>query len=509
MTKHAPRPGSDGPREYSVGDTSLIDSAALVDQVTTAVKRAPWVGFDLEFVSQERYWPDWCLLQIAVGGITQWDAAMRPFVAQETISDGQQSLLLIDSKAAALPLLPGQQGSEMRLALTHLMAAIAQHHCVIAHSPRQDLWILRSHVGAEFSGVFDTQIAASFSGIGDQVGYARLVADLLGVQLSKEQQWTNWARRPLSPGQLGYALDDVRYLRPLQLELQRRLGHRADWATEEARAIIDAAVEAATLAPAQAWRDVGHVRGLTPIAARIVMATASWRLQTARTINKPLGHVLEDSALVDFARKCAHWDGSSTLDGFVDQAMGAARIAPAHRPTLQAEMAHRIADRESAIPPELVRPDIGPIHGRPIPLAPAIARQVKWAEQLVLVTTATSEELGIAPRLLCNRSDTEHFARDYSNGGIAAVADASVLRGWRRAQIGDRWLAFFAGTGALVADANTQLGLRWRWLDAQNASASLRPSKGKTKKASPKSAKAKQPLKKVPAAKKPAGRSKR
>jgi ribonuclease D len=234
---------------------------------------------------------------------------------------------------------------------------------------------------------------------------------------------------------------------------------------------------AATLAPAEAWRDIGQPRGLTPIAARIMMATASWRLQTARTTNKPLGHILEDVALVDFAKKCAQWDGKagdgskSSLDAFVDQAMNAARIAPAHRAALQTEMAQAIADRNREIPPELCRPvfeERGPGGAkRNEPVAPAAARASKWAEQLLLITAATSEELGIPPRLLGTRSDAETVARQMSEGGAAVLSNAAILKGWRRSQIGERWLAFLSGDGALVADSTTQLGLCWRSLQAK------------------------------------------
>jgi len=70
--------------------------------------------------------------------------------------------------------------------------------------------------------IFDTQIAAALVGLGDQLSYGRLVEQLLGVSLSKGESYSDWLQRPLSPAQVAYALDDVRYLLPLHDALAQR-----------------------------------------------------------------------------------------------------------------------------------------------------------------------------------------------------------------------------------------------------------------------------------------------
>ena len=71
--------------------------------------------------------------------------------------------------------------------------------------------------------VFDTQVAAAVLGYSHQIGYAELVNQLTGVQLEKKYARTDWCRRPLSDGELDYAMDDVRYLMPVYEKLQQAL----------------------------------------------------------------------------------------------------------------------------------------------------------------------------------------------------------------------------------------------------------------------------------------------
>ena len=444
----------------------LADGVAAIRALTAAVTASPWVGFDLEFASSDRYWPELCLLQISLTAHATWDAALAPFVAhvaipapRQGVIAGRQAIVLVETKALALPLGPTGQSTDSRRVLIDLIAALGRHPCAIAHAPRQDLAILTANAGVEFDSVFDTQTAAAFCGLGDQVGYARLVDELMGAQLSKEHQWTDWRRRPLSVAQLGYAADDVRYLYPVYLELHARLGERKAWSAEEANGIIAAATAAVRVSPHEAWRDVGGTRGLTAVAARFVMATAAWRLATARLSNRPISHVLEDGALVDFSKRCGQWRGDGSVDEFLLATMNQAKIPSGHRDTLLVEMAAAIADRHRVIPPELLRPDTGPPHARGGASPGMVGRAAKWAEQLLLIAAVTADDFGIAVRLLATRGDAEAFARLADEG--RPLDTHAALATWRAASLGQRWVAWVGGHGGLMADRTAALGLKW------------------------------------------------
>jgi ribonuclease D len=472
---------------------TLLDGVAAVRALTAAVAVSPWVGFDLEFASSDRYWPELCLLQIAIADHKNFDATLQPFVARGEISRKsgagkaeQQAIFLVETKPLALPLGHGATVTDERAALIDLMAMLFRHRCLVAHAPRQDLAIIIANAGVDCSGIFDTQTAAAFCGIGDQVGYARLVDEVMGVALSKEHQWTDWKRRPLSPAQLGYAADDVRYLYPLYGELQRRLGQRSTWSSQESAAIIVAARNAVRLDPEQSWRDVAGIRGLTPLAARIVMATAQWRLVTARTSNRPLSHIVDDNSLLEFAKQCAQWRGHGNIDEVVTQHMNVAKIPPAHRDSLMTAMAKAIADKDRVIPPELLRPDTGPndpANARQYRNQASNGRAAKWAEQLMTIAAVTADETGIAVRLLATRSDAESFARRADDN--EDLASHPVLATWRRQPLGQRWLSWLAGRGAIVVGTVSPLGLAWREIEASKSIATKPPAKPKVNIAKP------------------------
>src|SRR5438128_1608944 len=64
-----------------------------------------------------------------------------------------------------------------------------------------------------------------------------LMAQTLQISVFGGETRTDWRRRPLSPAQLRYALDDVRYLLPLADRLEARLREmgRESWADAEFR----------------------------------------------------------------------------------------------------------------------------------------------------------------------------------------------------------------------------------------------------------------------------------
>ena len=82
----------------------------------------------------------------------------------------------------------------------------------VFHAGRQDLEIFFNLTGKIPTPIYDTQIAAMFCGLGDQVSYDGLVNKFLGLTISKESQFSNWLQRPLANKQLQYALSDVTYL---------------------------------------------------------------------------------------------------------------------------------------------------------------------------------------------------------------------------------------------------------------------------------------------------------
>jgi ribonuclease D len=374
-----------------------VTEADDADAIAAALARAPAVGFDCEFLSQDRLVPQLCVLQVVFE------------------RDDAQHVAMLDCLAVDVEV---------------VVAALARHPQPVAHAPRQDLQLLAARFGAEIPQIFDVQTAAAFVGLGDQLGYARLVAAVLGVELVKDSQWTDWARRPLSEAQLAYAAADVDHLLPLYRELLLRLGPRAAWAQAESQRVALVARQAAALRVEDAWEEVAGAGALPARAAAVAVVLASWRLQTARELDRPLGHVVSDKVLIDLARRpprdadaLRRRAESSVLRERADQVVGLLQAAAGRAP-----------------------PTLPPQRG------PLGARAESLVAGLLLIVELVAAREQIAARLLATRADVEALARAFVSGGASALSSQPAMNGWRHELLGELCRGWLQGHLAIVSD---------------------------------------------------------
>ncbi len=94
----------------------------------------------------------------------------------------------------------------------------------IYHFARFDVAILKQYLGVEAAPAYCTKIASRLCRTyTDRHGLKDLCKELLGVELSKQQQSSDWGAGALSPEQVDYAASDVLYLHRLKGELDVRL----------------------------------------------------------------------------------------------------------------------------------------------------------------------------------------------------------------------------------------------------------------------------------------------
>ncbi len=365
----------------------LIGSAPALADLGRALASAEWVALDTEFVRERTYFARLCLIQIATPG---WLAMIDP-LALPDISP------LLDALDTARPV-------------------------KVLHAARQDLEVFHDLDGRVPAPVHDTQIAAAFLGHDDQIGYGALVQTLLGVTLDKAHTRTDWARRPLSPEQLQYARDDVRYLAglyPLILEQLEARGRR-DWFEQECERLVDPALYRAD--PAEAWRRLKGGGRLPPDAQQVLRELAAWRERRARERNLPRGWVLRDAQLLEIARR---------------QPDTPARLAEA------AGLEERALKRMGEDLLECVRAGR---QAEPVALWAESARltdeETKRAERIGAELKALAAEQGIAPALLGTRREIERLAR-----GASASA---LLAGWRGTILGERLRALLPAQAEAV-----------------------------------------------------------
>ncbi len=90
----------------------------------------------------------------------------------------------------------------------------------IFHFGRFDIAVLKHYLGVAASPVYCTKIAAKLvRTFTDRHGLKDLCRELLGVELSKHQQTSDWGQAVLTPEQLNYAASDVLHLHALKAKL--------------------------------------------------------------------------------------------------------------------------------------------------------------------------------------------------------------------------------------------------------------------------------------------------
>ena len=134
----------------------------------------------------------------------------RLCLVQLSAGDGQAHLVQFDGSAYDAP---------------NLKALLADKNTLkIFHFARFDLAVLSRYLGVETSPVYCTKIASKLvRTYTDRHGLKDLCAELLGVELSKQQQSSDWASRELSESQLAYAASDVLHLHKLKERLDQML----------------------------------------------------------------------------------------------------------------------------------------------------------------------------------------------------------------------------------------------------------------------------------------------
>jgi ribonuclease D len=122
------------------------------------------------------------------------------------------------------------------------------------HFARADLAAIKRWLGVMPGPIYCTKIASilvrTFS---DRHGLKDLSKDLLGIDLSKEQQTSDWGSPTLTSDQLAYAASDVLYLHKLKAKLDLMLAREGR--TELARKIMDFLPVRAEL-DVEGWRDI-------------------------------------------------------------------------------------------------------------------------------------------------------------------------------------------------------------------------------------------------------------
>ncbi len=170
----------------------------------------------------------------------------------------------------------------------------------VMHASEGDIEILEQLTDTTPQPIFDTQMAATFTGHGYSLGYRKLVQMLLGEELSKGETRSDWLKRPLSDAQVAYAALDVVHLLPMYRQLRDALIDlgRSAWLREEIGRVQKR--RAADRDPRRAYLRIRQTRLASAELARL-RELAAWREATARDRDLPRQMIVRDRSLVAIA----------------------------------------------------------------------------------------------------------------------------------------------------------------------------------------------------------------
>jgi ribonuclease D len=371
--------------------TRSDDLKALVDRLS----KQPFVAVDTEFMRENTYWPDLCLIQVA----------------------SSEEAAAIDPKAEGIELKP----------LLNLLVA-NEDVLKVFHAGGQDLEIIHNLTGKVPYPLFDTQIAAMALGHGEQIGYSNLIESLLGHSLDKGARFTDWSRRPLDKRQIDYAIADVTHLAtifPRMVEKLRKTG-RGAWLDEEMERLADPSSFA--FEPKDAWKRL-KLPSRNPAVLGRLKALAAWRETEARSKNLPRGRIIKDDTLTeivlhppknqdDLGRIRGLSAGWKTND-IGSRLMTAIKDA---KPMEQDEL----PDRE--------------------PRRPGLTKEAALVSDLLkLLLKIRAKETGVAARLIARSDDLEALAAGVRKG-------LNILNGWRYEEFGKDALDLVEGRLAFAIE---------------------------------------------------------
>jgi ribonuclease D len=382
-----------------------VETAASLAAAARAWEGTPALALDTEFVRERTFFPRLGLIQV---------------------SDGRAAYLVdpvaLAEKPAQEPQAPqGSPGTPAPLApIADLLKAPGT--IKVLHSASEDLEVFHRSLGAVPRPLFDTQIAAALAGVGAALGYQKLVASVLGVELGKGETRTDWLARPLSAAQRAYAAEDVAYLLPVYEALRAellRLG-RLEWALEDSAALL-AGLSRLDEEPGAAWSRVRGAGRLNRRQLGVLQVLAAWRDREARRRDLPRSFVLREELLLALAtRRPVVPRDLERLPSY--DARQAARDGAAWLDLI----------REALEKPEAELPELA----ERLPFTPAVRKLEDRLRQLVAGRAA---ELAIPPEILASRRNLGGLLR-------SALVDPAPrlpreLSGWRREVIGGDLLA--------------------------------------------------------------------
>ena len=299
--------------------------------------------------------------------------------------------------------------------LSPLRAVLADSGTLkVLHAADNDLAYLKRLYGVTVASLFDTAVAARFLG-GTSLGLEGLLTQYLGVTAVKSRQKDDWSRRPLTPEQEAYALDDVLHLIPLRerlLEALRAMG-REQWVEEECAGLAALVVPEKPVDP-DAYMKIKGARELDGRGLAVLRELYTMREALALRLDRPPFMIVGNESLVALAKRLPE-DAAAILS------------VPGCTPPVVRRAGTAILE---AVARGLALPDAELPAYRPMPRPHAPAAVRRRAEALRAWRTKASKEIGLDPGVLFPQRLIDRLAAAPPSD-LAALRLVDGVRDWR------------------------------------------------------------------------------
>lgn len=289
---------------------------------------------------------------------------------------------------------------------------------VIIHAAGEDLGLLHRLLGSAPANLFDTQLAAAFLGAGFSLSYRDLVSRFCDVELRKSETRSNWLQRPLSPSQLQYAADDVRFLPELRNELDANLRHKnvQDWFAEDCRRLRNGAeLDENPQSWLSSYLQIKDHTTLNDRGLYLLQQLCHWREREIRARNLPRNWLVEDRDLSALARHLGQ--SESISPDTIRNASG-----------VNAKFARKFASDLAAFLEKT--PSDFPAPRRNARFAPLDHTQRGMLKKCREAAGREAKRIEVSPELLCGKKQLQQIVHSHSLTG--SIDWPPEMQGWRQ-----------------------------------------------------------------------------
>lgn len=364
--------------------SSLISDQSEFENLCDQIRQAGIVAFDTEFISEYRWKPELCLLQFAT---PERSVCVDPF----SVTDLTSWWRIMEDDSTT----------------------------VVVHGGQAEVRFCFSLGGGRPRKLIDVQIAEGFRSRSYPLGYTALIARVLGEKVHGKETRSDWRRRPLSPQQIEYAIEDVDHLLKVWSTQSAALAgqDRLWWAEAEFDKMIG---DVHSDIVRESWRKLPGVHRMRPQELAVLRELANWRELEASRRDRPARRILRDDLLVELAKR----QPKTVTDVMATRDMNRPeykRIATELIDCIRA--GQDVPERDRPRPPESAAGD-------------QTSDEHVLGQFLSLALTNRCFELNVSKQLVATSADLRHLVRWHVFGEKQGTPPR-LTQGWRAVVCGD------------------------------------------------------------------------